>query len=220
MEAKGHNLAVEDDTDEATVTTPRFDEEAEETARPVVPLVRSVSDDASAGSASGPRVAVRTGRMSTWPQGLILILAVAAGVTAGATAVYLNTRSTVPSAAPQTSTEATVGGAPEPASTQPERSNVPGASAAAPRGSEARGGGQSVRDEPEGRDRKEAERRGRNEEKLVEHARKEAERRLKEEEKLARREEAEKRAERGRDQEKRGEPKAQLFDSIVVKRSP
>ena len=70
--------------------------------------------------------------------------------------------------------------------------------------------------EPEGSAPKEAERRGRDEAKLAERARKD-------EEKLARRErkEAEKRAERGREQEKSGgRKKAQLFDTITVKRAP
>src|SRR3712207_5673819 len=91
---------IGDDESEVTLTAPRFNEESEQTARPVTPLGGVDDAGASAAHTHRPKVASRFGR-AAMPRGLALALAVAAGAALGAVAVYLSTRQAAPEAAIQ-----------------------------------------------------------------------------------------------------------------------
>lgn len=213
QKSKEHN---EDDEAEVTVTVPRFNEESEEAARPVVPLGQVNDAGAAPAPTARPRVAARPAR-AAWSRGLTLALAVAAGVLVGAVgAVYLVTRQATPAATREKSAE-TSAAAPEPSPT-PRAADVP----AAPPGAQTKPEVRSVpspREEPERVRGEDEGHHNRDEKKREERARKEEERRRREDEKQAERErkEAEKRAERQRDSEEGGEKKARLVDTITGK---
>lgn len=181
-------------------TAPFFSEEAEEEARPVVPL----------GWVSGPESDSRPAR-GKWARNLTLALAVIAAGAAGAAGGYL----ALTTGAAESAAEATGGVAPEAHSPQ----TAPGNSRTDPAGAERsrRAVGESLaREEPETPRPKEPEGHGRSGDERAEHALREAERRREAEEKLAerRREEEEKRAERRRDEEEREKPKARLVGTL------
>ncbi len=232
MKRKQHNLPAEDDA-EATLVEPRFNEAAEEAARPVVPLSQVTSADVYGRvPAGGPYVTARYGRSGV-PRGLAIMLAiVAVAAIVTAAALYRSARPTAPAAAPQTvngttvETEPeTVESAPKPAAVErasqpatepssPARENGTTASARPARESEVRTE-VSAREEPENRVRKDDERRARDEDKSIERARKE-------EKKQARREEkdAGRLAGQQRDAEKRGEVRPRLVGIYTERRKP
>lgn len=189
---------------------PLFTEEAEEEARPVVPL-GGTHDEATV-------VRPRRGKL---PRNAALALALVAAGTAGVAAGYMaHTRQ-----APAPAAEVTAGAAP--GQSAPTVSNSPEASAAVPAGRRARGVQQS-QVETERPDLKENEGRGRDEEERAAGTKKEEERRRERgkesaerlrdgEKKIAERlrEEGKKIIERGRDREKGEKPKARLVDTII-----
>lgn len=194
---------------------PLFTEEAEEEARPVVPLA-GTHDDATV-------VRPRRGRL---PRNLALALAVVCAGAAGAAAGYLahTQRAQEPAA------EISVGEAPEQA--PPALSNSPETSAAAPTVRMAQDKPQA-QVEAERPGLIENERRGRDEwgragsirkeeERLRKSEKKSAERLREQEKKIAeRRSEEEKRtAEQRRDEEKGGKPKARLVGTLTGGRRP
>lgn len=192
MKAEENNLPADGDTG----TAPLFTEEAEEEARPVIPLPPVVSARPPRGKAT---------------RNLTLALAMLAAGAAGAAAGYLAfTRET-----PEPPATVTTGTAPQPAATHPVTSNTSEAltrvATGARRQVEA-----PARVESELPRTEETERRGRDEEEHAERALKEEERRREDaEERAARwREEAEKRAERRRDEGERGKPKARLVGTL------
>ncbi|HEX5708629.1 MAG TPA: hypothetical protein VFX96_15100 [Pyrinomonadaceae bacterium] len=214
MAVKEHNLPAGDDA-EKTLASPRFDEKTAEKARPVVPLepVAAPAAEDAAGHTRRPR-------------GLILAAVLSAALSAGATALYFNTGTTAPPAAPQISTGSAPAEEAAPASTEQVRDDgsddVSGESGDAPRTPESQAA-PPVSAGPERVEREEAERRGRDEdgrddEKRAEHARRADERLRRDEEKAAERErkEAEKKIARGRESEKRGQRKARLVDVITA----
>lgn len=225
MKRKRDNL--EDDS-EATLVEPRFDEEAKEAARPVVPLSQVTSADFyGRDAAGGPRATTRYG----WPHLVAIMLAVAAvAAVVTAAAIYRSSRTPAPAAAPQTVNETTVApetgtaqSAPEPAAAErapePEppsdaRENGTAAPAQPARPAEARAE-VPTRDESEDRVRKDDERRAKDEEKLAERARKEERKQAEREEK-----EAERLAEKQRDQGKREETRPRLVGIYTERRKP
>lgn len=220
MESRGQNSPHEVNA-EASLRTPSFDEEAEEVARPVVPLVGIDNAEAAARPARIPWAAIRPGR-GAWPRSLVPALALAAGMAVGAAVVHRGTKQAAPSAAPQTSAEATAGAAGGPTLPEPVRTDVSGVSSGPPGGHQARRE-PSVTDEPEGRDRNEAERGERDEGKRAERERKEDERRRREDEKRAERgrKEAEKEGERqSRKIEKGVKPEARRVGVIIERSEP
>lgn len=94
--------------DEVRTSEPLFTEEAEEEARPVVPL----------GMAGEPRYFSRPGR-GRLPRSFVLVLALIAAAAAGAVAGYL----VHSGRAPQPAAETTAAAAPEPDTPQPAASN-------------------------------------------------------------------------------------------------
>ncbi|HEY0376627.1 MAG TPA: hypothetical protein VGC87_06700 [Pyrinomonadaceae bacterium] len=225
MKRKRHNLAAEDDA-EATLVEPRFDEEAKEAARPVVPLSQVTSADLYGGAtAGGPRVTARYGRIG-WPSSVVIMLAVVAvAAVVTAVAIYRSARTPAPAAAPQTVNETTAGPetqtverAPEPAAVEkaPESSS---AATARENGTKENGTAASAqpareaepRVVPPAREetvkgvRTDDERSARDEEKPAERARKEEKKQAKREEK-----ESERMAEKQRDQGKREETRPRL----------
>lgn len=235
---KSHNLPAEDDS-EATLVEPRFNEEAKETARPVVPLSQVTSADLYGRvPAGGPHATNRYG-INIWPHGLVIMLAIAAvAAIVTATVIYRSAPTTAPAAAPQTVNEATVETkpeiverAPEPAAVEKATEHAPEPSSATtarengtaengttapvqpPRESEPRSE-VSARVEPEHKVSKDdGERRAKDEDKSIERARKE-------EKKQARREEkgAERVADQQRDAEKRGEVRPRLVGIYTERR--
>jgi hypothetical protein len=209
----------EDGTD---LGTPRFDEQAKEAARPVVPLSQIDGTEFKAGSARRQHAT-----LNAWPRGLVLVLALAAVVAAAtAVAVYRNTSVRMTPDSPQavnaaTSTIATdsiVG----PVSTKPSEDDASNAQSQPPRGSLPQSGS-TLRHESVRGDFVEDERRKRHddhdddddkwdEEKSAKRARKEEKKRFE-----RGRKEAEKLAERGRDSERRGEPKPRLVGIYTEK---
>ena len=234
MKRKRENLAAEDDS-EVTLVEPRFNEEAKEAARPVVPLSRVTSADLYAGvPTGGPRLMAGHGRNS-WPRGLLIMLAVvvvAAVVTIAA--IYRSAGTNAPAAAPQTVNQTTVETEPEAADSAPEpalverepeaapspattaRENGTAAPAQPERAAEPRAEvAAAAREEPVKKVGKDDERRARDEEKWVERSRKE-------EKKLAEREEkeAERLTEKPRDQGKREETRPRLVGIYTERRKP
>ena len=230
MNSKNYYTDAEDDT-EATLVEPRFDEEAKEAARPVVPLSQVTSADLYGGvPAGGPHVTTRYGR-NFWPHGVVIMLAiVAVAAIVTAAVIYRNARTTAPATAPQTVNETTVEtepqtveSAPEPAAvekaTEPEpssattaRENGTTTPAQPARESEQRGE-VTAREVREDRDREDDERRVKDEDKSIERARKEEKKQAKREEK-----EAERVAEQQRDAEKRGEVRPRLVGIYTERR--
>ena len=236
MKWKKSNLAAEDDA-EATLVEPRFDEAAEEAARPVVPLSQVRGADLYGGAqAGGPHVMSRYGR-SGWQHSAVIMLAVfSVAALATAAVIYRSARkTTAPAAAPQTVTETTVKTESEPVESVPERSAVeraperaPESSSAAPareNGTKENGTAATVRPEREAEPRtvapareeivnragKDDERSARgDDEKLAERARKEAKKQAKREAK-----EAERTAEKQRDEGKREETRPRLVGIYV-----
>jgi hypothetical protein len=225
MKRKRDNLAAEDDA-EATLVEPRFDEEAKEAARPVVPLSQVTSADLYGGAqAGGPRVMSHYGR-SGWPHSVAIMLAVfAVAAVVTATVIYRSARTTAPAAAPQIVNQATVAAEPEPAESAPEPAPRPSSTTpATENGTKENGTAAQVepareaeprvvapaREEIVNRVRKDDERGTRDEEKLAERARKE-------EKKQARREakEAERTAEKQRDEGKHEETRPRLVGIYV-----
>lgn len=217
MKREAFNLP-EDGTD---LGTPRFDEQAKEAARPVVPLSQVDGTEFNTGSARRQRATFR-GVSNGWPRGLVLILALAAVVAAAtAVAVYRNTSATMAPDSPQavnaaTSTIATDSIA-APASTRPSEDDASDALSKSQRGFLPQSGS-AVRHEPVKDNVAEDERRERHdddewdEEKIAKRERKEEKKRLE-----RGRKEAEKLAERGRDSSKRGEPKPRLVGIYTEK---
>ena len=218
MESKKYYPQAEDDA-EATLVEPRFDEEAKEAARPVVPLSQVKQADLYAATPS--RMTARRGR-SPWQSPLVIMLAVVAlAAVVTAAAIYRSTRRTAPSAAPQTVNETTVEPEPETVVSAPEpapeqstaaqaRENGTAAPAAPPpRESEARAE-TPAREEPERSWHKNEERRDRDEEKSAERARKDEKKEAKRKEK-----EAERTAEKRGDPEKREETRPRLVGIYV-----
>ena len=217
---------LEDDS-EVTLVEPRFDEEAKEAARPVVPLSHVTRTDLYGGAmAGGPNVPTRYGR-NGWPRSIVIMLAVvaiAAAVTAAA--LYRSTRTPAPAAAaPQTVNEATIEAeaetaerAPEPkaesSSVTPERETVARESGTAAPVQPAREAEPRVvapaRVETLNRVVKDDERRARDEEKMAQRARKDEKKQAKREEK-----EAERLAEKQRDEGKREEVRPRLVGIYV-----
>jgi hypothetical protein len=224
---KRDNLVAEEDA-EATLVEPRFDEEAKEAARPVVPLsqVRSADLYGGAQEAGGPRVMSRHGG-SGWPHSLAIMLAVfAVAAVVTATVIYRNARTTAPAAAPQTVNQTTVAAEPqtverapepaavgtapkpEPSSAAPARENVARENGTKENGTAARAEPRVVapaREEVVNGVGKDDERRARDEEKLAERARREERKQAKRAEK-----EAERMAEKRRDEGKREEVRPRL----------
>jgi hypothetical protein len=227
MKRKRANLAAEDDA-EATLVEPRFDEEAKEAARPVVPLSQVRSSDLYGGAqAGGPRAISRYGG-SGWPHSIAIMLAVfAIAAVVTATVIYRSARTPAPAAAPQTINETrvepepqTVERAPEPAAVEraPARES---SSATSARENGTKENGTAAQAEPAreaeprvvaparaeivNRVGKDDERRARDEEKPAERARKEEKKQAKREEK-----EAERMAEKQRDEGKREEVRPRL----------
>lgn len=195
MKAEERHLAAGGDG--AAVEEPLFTEEAEEEARPVVPLGR-VGD-------GGPASGQVRGRL---PRSFILALAVIAAGAAGATAGLL----TYIGRAPRPAAEATTGVAPEP--NTPQTAVSGGAETPTAEKSDARA-------EPERPTTNKADVRGRDAEERAERAREEEEPRREDEEVRAERRRGgdEKRAER-RDEKKDGKPKARLVGTITERRQP
>ncbi len=231
---KSHNLAAEDDS-EATLVEPRFDEEAKEAARPVVPLSQVTSADLYGGvQAGGPRETARYGR-NGWPHGLAIMLAVfAVAAVVTSVVIYRSARTTAPTAAPQTVNETTVAPetetarrAPEPAAVEKAAEPAPETTSAAPareNGTRETGTAAPVqparaaevrvetpaREEPEKRAGKDDERRASDDDKAVGRARKEERKQARREEK-----EAERMAEKQRDQGRREETRPRLIGIYV-----
>ncbi len=221
MKSKERNLPPKDDA-ETTLVVPRFDEEAEGTARPVVPLRRVADAPTAATRGAWPRV---VSPRSAWPHGLTLALVVAAAVTLGAAVAYRKAGQTAPLPSPsstvqQTSTEATAGEASAQPSTQRVSTEVSAAPVREPRRSEEMGES-AERNDADKRDGKESERRERDAEKRAERMRKEDERTRHEQEKIFERlrKEGEKMAER-RGKEKGGEQKARLVGVLTDQTKP
>jgi hypothetical protein len=201
--------------DEETLVEPRFNEEAMEAARPVVPLSQVTSADLYAGAN-----ARRAG--NGWPRGLIIMVAVVAVLAAAAAAaVYRTTGTTAPRAAPQTLSEADDVAAepetrPRPEAERPAarqaREEVTSAPAETPKEPEPRPV-LAAREEPEKRWHKNEEPRGRDEVKAVERARKE-------EKKEARREEKESERLADKQGEKREETRPRLVGIYTERRKP
>ena len=212
---------AEDDA-EATLVEPRFDEEAKEAARPVVPLAQVTQADLYA--AVPPHLTARHGRSGP-PRGLTITVAVVALLAAATVAaLYRSARTTAPQPAPQTLSRAddapaepaTVERAPEPVPEPPAatqaKENGTVSPAQPPRESEARVE-TPAREEPEKSWHKNEERRARDEEKSVERARKDEKKEVKREEK-----EAERVAEQ--QGEKREETRPRLVGIYVEGRKP
>src|SRR5215210_7059516 len=72
MKREGHNLPAGDNFG-ADITPPRFDEQAKEAARPVVPLERVDNTDFDTGSAGGQRANNRHAR-KVLTRGLVVML--------------------------------------------------------------------------------------------------------------------------------------------------
>ena len=202
METYGHNVSAGDNLE--VTTAPRFNEETEAVARPVVPL-----DPTRVASGTIRRV------RNTWPRGVLLALAITAIVGIATILIYRNTSTDEPSVTPPTVSETIIKAVPEPASlpssNQPARARVPDAPVRPQREMEP----QTVltaRDEPVRRELRESEDRN-DEEKIIERARKEERKRLKRQ-----RKEAEKLAEDARDSEKSDEPKARLVGVYTERR--
>ena len=205
MKSKNFYTDAEDDT-EATLVEPRFDEEAKEAARPVVPLSQVTSADLYAGAPA------RRGR-SSWPHAMIItlaVIAVAAVVTAAA--LYRSNRTTATPTAPQTLSEAS-DVAPQPAAEQPAvrqaREDVTSAPPETPKEPEPRSIA-AAREEPEKKWHKNEERNARDEEKAMERARKEEKKEARREEK-----EAERTALKPSDEGKREETRPRLVGIYV-----
>lgn len=232
---KRDNLAAEDDA-EATLVGPRFDEEAKESARPVVPLSQVTRADLYGGvQPGGPRVISRYGR-SGWPHSVVIMLAVfAVAAVVTATVIYRNARTTTaPAATPQTLNQTIVAPAPETVESAPEvaaseRAPEPArepSSAAPARGNGTKENGTAApareaeprvvapaREETVTKIHKDDERRARDEEKPAERARKEEKKQAKREEK-----EAERLAEQQRDEGKREEVRPRLVGIYTERR--
>lgn len=229
MKRQRDNFAAEDDS-EVTLVGPRFDEEAKEAARPVVPLsqVRS-ADFYGRAMAGGPHAPARYGR-NGWPRSLVIMLAVVA-VAAAVTAAALYQSAKTP--APQASDETTVEAGAETADKERVPAAAEKASEPAPESSSAtrerenvaRGNGTAAPSQParEAEPRVVApareetlirvgddERRARGEEKLTERARKEEKKQAKREEK-----EAERLADKQRGRDKREEIRPRLVGIYV-----
>ena len=216
MKREEFNLS-EDGTD---LGTPRFDEQAKEAARPVVPLSQIDGTEFKAGSARRHRAVLKT-----WPRGLMLMLALAAVVAAATgVAVYRKTSATMTPDSPQavnatTSTIATdsIAGS---ASAKPAEDDASDALSKPQRGSLSRSAATTVSHESVRGNFVEDEQRKRHdhdddqwdEEKSAKRARKEEKKRLERS-----RKEAEKLAERGRDSGQRGEPKPRLVGIYTEK---
>ena len=187
MKRKEYSFHAETDA-EATLVQPRFDEEAKEAARPVVPLSQVRSADLHTGvRGAGAGAAARPFRNGP-PRGLILALAavtILSVVTAAA--LYRRVRTAAPQPAAQTvnvpsgaAEPETVDAAPEQAPKQvPEqpspsapREIVTEAAAEQPREAEPPRPDVSAREKPAARERKDESRRNGDEEKLAERARK------------------------------------------------
>ena len=196
---------------------PLFTEEAEEEARPVVPLA-GTHDDAMV-------VRPRRGRM---PRNLVLALAVLCAGAAGAAAGYLAHTQR----AQEPTTEISVGEVPEQPPPPPAPSNSQETSAAAPTVRRAQDKPQAQVEaerpgsiENEGRRRDAGERAEsirEEEERLRESEKKSAERLREQEKKVAerRREDEKRMAEQRRDEEKGEKPKARLVGTIGGGRRP
>lgn len=201
-------------------SAPLFTEEAEETARPVVPL-RRFSAAWDAAKRNRPALGGR-------PRNLLLALALVAAGTVGAAAGYLAGVGKAPAPAAEATAQAT----PEPAPPQPAPPQpvpprpVPSASsdAAAAAGAPRMRVEVPARFEPERTTAADAVRAERDEEaeERAERAREEEERRREAEEERAEeaREEAEERAERRRDAEKRQKKKARLIGVVTERPRP
>lgn len=204
----------ETSADDATIIAPRFDEQEEATARPVVPL-------------GGLNNAGRWGSGGfSWRSNsrhLLLACAVIATLAAGGVALYRSAQTSEPQVAPQPVAESTTDGAVVAATPQPARREVPVAPARAAKMTEARDPSPSW-EVPDWSDRRDAKRHELDEEELGERVRKEEKRRRKEEKKQREEteEEAErafkaarKQAERQRKRQKDGGEKARLVGVIT-----
>jgi type IV secretory pathway VirB10-like protein len=205
METNGRNIPAGNNSGE-TLTAPRFDEETEAAARPVVPL-----DTTRSASGTSRRI------MNPWPRGVLLALAISGVVGIAAILIYRNTGTNEPSATPPAVSETIIKAVPEPASlppsNQPARAQVPDAPERAQREVEPQTvltvSGEPVKQElkePENRDDE-------HEEKTAERARKEERKRLKRQ-----RKEAEKLAEDARDSDNSDEPKPRLVGVYTIRR--
>ena len=205
--------------EEATLVEPRFNEEAMEAARPVVPLNQVTQADVYAGVPS--HSTARRGGNSRL-RGLVIMTAVVAVLAVAAVAaVYRRAGTTAPSAAPQTLSEADdvaaePEAAPRPAAEQPAarqaREEVTSAPAELPTEPEPRAAA-ATREEPERRWHKNEERRGRDEGK-------EAERASKDEKKEAKRAEKESGRLADKQGEKREETRPRLVGVYTERRKP
>lgn len=232
---KRNNLAAEDDA-EATLMEPRFDEEAKEAARAVVPLSQVTSADLYGGAQAGaPRVMSRDSR-SGCPHSVVIMLAVfAVAAVVTATVIYRSARTRAPAAAPQTVNETrvepepqTVERAPEPATVEtapkPERSSAAPARENGARENGTAAQAQSAREagprvvapaREETKVHQDDGRSARAEEKLAERARKEEKKQARREEK-----EAERLAEKRRDEGKHEETRPRLVGIYTERRKP
>ena len=204
MEAEErHPPSIRDDG--AALAAPLFTEEAEEEARPVVPLGRI-------GAARPPTNPARR----RLPQSLLLVLVfIVAGAFVGAAAGYLSLTRRAHEPAAQATADVT----PAPPQPAPGNSSEPSAVAARERPSrvEPQAHGETQRPNPE-----RAEGRVRDEGGRAEHERKEERPRPEGAEASGERrhEESEKIEERQRDEEKHGKPKARLVGTITERPRP
>jgi hypothetical protein len=221
MKSEGQNQSGEQNYG-TIIPTPRFDEEAKATARPVMPLRRVNGSDIHTGLARGARSTILTA--NSWVRSLMITLALGTVIVA-LIALFANNETASPDSPPAINGAASVIGF-EPATETllrtEEMADTSNASAKSPRESQTRSG-LPVRYEIRRDDSREEEHRGRDEverddeddddkEKIAKRARKEEKKRLE-----RRRKEAEKLAERRRDAEKDGEPKPRLIGIYTEK---
>lgn len=216
MKTNEHSTSASDNFEE-NLSAPRFDEETEAAARPVVPL-RSV---AGANFSPGPKHVMRATSghaRSVWPLGVMLALTITVVAGVVTILVYRNASRDVPSSTPQTANETIIEAKPGPVSastsSQPVKAVVPVTQATARQKTEPESS-LTVSDEPGRHGWKDVEHRERNEEKFAERASKEEKKQLKRQ-----RKESEKLVRHERGGENDDSPKPRLVGIYTERRKP